>query len=390
MLAKHRLMVPGPTPLPPAVVAAAVQPLEDERTPQYSRVFLRVVDRLRQVLRTRNDVLVTTSSMTGAFEGALVNLLSPGDHVLVATNGAFGERWVAMARAHGYRVTEVPAPWGRPVDMAEVARVVDRCPDLALAVCVHCETSTTVVNDLEAFAAACGDVLTLVDSASGVGACDVRTDDWGLDVVVAGGQKALMTPPGVAFTSISRRAWDRHRRATSPRFYFDWDAAADAMAADVPRTPWTPAISLLSQLDRALGGLLEEEGLDEALARHRLLGRMTRAAVRASGLGLVTDRDVDAAATAAVLPPSVDRDTVVAAMAADHGVQVVGAPGAWGARIVRLGHCGWIDPLDVVTTVAALELALADAGMDVELGAGVAAALRVRADSSHPVLEGVR
>jgi aspartate aminotransferase-like enzyme len=373
---KYRLMVPGPTPLPPAVTAAAVRPIEDERTREYAAVFTRVLDNLKRVLLTGNDVLLFTSSMTGAFEGTLQNLFSAGDGVLVAVNGAFGQRWVDLATAFGLHVTEVRHDWGQPLDLGRIAEVVARTPNLKAAIAVHCETSTAMVNDIAGFAAATRPVLSIVDSASGVGACELRTDDWGVDVVVGGCQKALMTPPGLAFACVGPRAWALHRQARLPRFYFDWDEAAQALSAEVPRTPWTPAISLISQLDVALRQILHE-GVEQVFARHVELGRVARAGVRGMGLDLFSpDEDRHASVTAAVLPPGVDATELVDAMLERYGIQLTGAQGPLAGSVLRIGHCGYIDVFDVLTALAAIELGLADLGHPVDPGSGVAAAMR--------------
>ncbi|WP_405981986.1 pyridoxal-phosphate-dependent aminotransferase family protein [Streptomyces sp. NBC_00158] len=376
MLPKYRLMVPGPTPLPPAVTMAAVRPIEDERTPEYGAVFRRILGNLKKVFRTENTVLVFTSSMTGAFEGAVQNLLSPGDHVLVAVNGVYGDRWAKLCRAFGLRVTEVRAAWGESVDMAEVARALAEHDDITAAVAVHCETSTGVVNDIEAFGRVASNVLTVVDTASGLGACELRTDDWGIDVVVAGGQKALMTPPGVAFVSISENAWRQHRKATLPRFYFDWTQVRATTESALAHTPWTPAITLLSQLDVALAQILEE-GLENVLRRHVVLGRMTRSGVRAIGLEVYgTDDDGAGSVTAVRVPAGIDVEGLIRSAFLRHGVQFVGGPGELAGRVLRIGHCGYVDAFDVLSALGALELSLAAAGHDLVVGEGVAAALR--------------
>jgi aspartate aminotransferase-like enzyme len=384
---KYRLAVPGPTPLPPEVSAAATLPIEDERTERYSAVFLRVLDGLARALGTANEVLLFTSSMTGAFEGTVQNLFSPGDRVLVVNNGAFGARWVEMTRTYGLDVVEVAGEWGRPVDMRRVAETVDTTPGLVAALAVHCETSTAVVNDMRAFGEATRDVVSVVDSASGVGACELRADDWDLDVVVAGCQKALMTPPGLAFVSLSPRAWLLHRRAALPRFYFDWDKAREALRSAVPGTPWTPAISLISQLDVALRRL-HEEGMDEVVERHVRLGRMARAGVRGMGLDLYSpDDDRCAAVTAVRLPDGVDSRLLVDHLLDEYGVQLADGAGPIAGRVVRIGHCGYVDTFDVITTLSALGLALQDLGHPLDVADGVAAALR---SDPHALVRGLR
>ncbi|MFE2970301.1 pyridoxal-phosphate-dependent aminotransferase family protein [Streptomyces sp. NPDC059340] len=369
-------MVPGPTPTPPEVAAAALLPVEDERTRAFAGVFSRVLDNLRRTLCTRNDVLLFTSSMTGAFEGTLQNLFAPGDAVLVASNGAFGERWSQMAAAFGLEVTEVRHAWGEPLDMARISAAA-ATPGLRAAIAVHCETSTAMVNDIRGFVSACAPLLTVVDSASGVGACELRTDDWGIDVVVGGCQKALMTPPGLAFASVSERAWEQHRRAGLPRFYFDWDETREALRVEIPRTPWTPAISLISQLDVALRQI-HAEGLDNVLARHVRLGRIARAGVRGLGLRLFSpDEDRHSAVTAAELPPGVDATALVDRLLDRYALQLAGSQPPLDGRVLRIGHCGFMDEFDVLTALSAIELGLADLGHPVRPGSGVTGALEV-------------
>lgn len=213
---KDRLLVPGPTPLPPSVTAAGTCPMADERTADFAALFTRVLENLRKFFGTTSDVLVFTASTTGAFESAVQNLFSSGERVLVVNNGAFGARWTEMCRAYGLDVAELLVPWGKDIDPALVAARLDRDPRIVAAIAVHCETSTGVVSDLRKFGQATKGVLSIVDSASGLGACPLLADEWGLDVVVSGTQKALMTPPGVSFLTVSERAWRRHEQFSCP------------------------------------------------------------------------------------------------------------------------------------------------------------------------------
>lgn len=380
MFRKERLMIPGPTPLSPAVCAAGTAPMRDERTADFARLLGRVLDNLRIVIGTENDVLCFTSSTTGAFESAVQNLFSPGDRVLVLNNGAFGERWVRLCRAFGIEVVDLTVLWGEQVPAAVVAAALADDPLISAVICVHCETSTGVVTDVRALGAAARDVLTVVDSASGLGACEMRADEWGIDVVVGGTQKALMAPPGVSFVSVSERAWRRHRTARLPRFYFDWAFARDSLAHQVPRTPWTPAIGVLGQLDVALAELMAE-GLEPRLARHRVLGRMVRVGLRGLGLTLLTpDADEHAAVTAAWVPAEVDAEQVVDEVADRYGVQLTSGTGHLSRRILRIGHCGHIDGFDVLTAVAAIEAWLRSAGFVLSPGAATAAVMELFGD----------
>jgi aspartate aminotransferase-like enzyme len=377
MMNKYRLMSPGPTPIPPEVSAAGALPIIHHRTPEFGEVFTRVNENLRKVFLTENDVFTYAASGTGAFEGAIQNLFSPGDKVLVVNNGNFGNRWVKMSRAFGLEVTELRYDWGVKVNNDEVADALSRDPEIKAAVCVLSETSTATVNDIEGFARAAGEVVSIVDAVSGLGACLLRTDEWGVDVVVAGSQKALMTPPGLGFVSASSRAMRAHEEARMPRYYFDWTAAKKAYAKSPPQTAWTPAVSLIVQLDIALRQLLEE-GIENVFERHVMLGRAAREGIKGMGLGLFgPDEDMNSAVTAAWVPEGIDGKQVVRLMFREHGIQVAGGQGPMEGRIFRIGHCGYFDAYDIIATIAAAELALESLDYPVELGKGVGAAQRV-------------
>jgi len=377
MMHKYRLMSPGPTPIPPEVSAAGALPIIHHRTPEFGEVFTRVNQNLKKVFLTENDIFTYAASGTGAFEGAIQNLFSPGDKVLVVNNGNFGNRWVKMSRAFGLEVTELKYDWGVKADNDEVAVALNKDPEIKAAICVLSETSTGTVNDIEGFARATEGVISIVDAVSGLGACSLRTDEWGIDVVVAGSQKALMTPPGLGFVSVSERAMRAHAEATMPRFYFDWTAAKKAYAKTPPQTAWTPAVSLIIQLDVALQQLLEE-GVENVFERHVLLGRAAREGVKGMGLSLFgPDEDLNSAVTAAWVPEGIDGKQFVKMLFREHGIQVAGGQGSMEGRIFRIGHCGYFDAYDIIATIAAAELALETLDYPIELGKGVGAAQRV-------------
>jgi aspartate aminotransferase-like enzyme len=377
MMNKYRLMSPGPTPIPPEVSAAGALPIIHHRTPEFGEVFTRVNENLKRVFLTENDIYTYASSGTGAFEGAIQNLFSPRDKVLVVNNGNFGNRWVKMSQAFGLDVTELRYDWGEKADNDQVVEALSRDPEVKAAICVLSETSTGTVNDIEGFARATENVITIVDAVSGLGACPLRTDEWGVDVVVAGSQKALMTPPGLGFVSVSERAMRAHEEATMPRYYFDWTAARKAYAKTPPQTPWTPAVSVIIQLDIALQQILNE-GVEEVFYRHILLGRASRQGIKGMGLRLFgPDEDMNSAVTAAWVPEGLDGKALVRLMFREHGIQVAGGQGPMEGRIFRIGHCGFFDSYDIIATIAAAELALEALDYPVELGKGVGAAQRV-------------
>ena len=377
MMNKYRLMSPGPTPIPPEVSAAGALPIIHHRTPEFGEIFTRVNEALKRVFLTENDVFTYAASGTGAFEGAIQNLFSPGDKILVVNSGNFGGRWVKVGKAFGLEVTELKYDWGQKADNDEVAEALAKDPEIKAAVCVLSETSTGTVNDIEGFARAARDVVSIVDAVSGLGACELRTDDWGVDVVVAGSQKALMTPPGLGFVSVSERAMRMHQDAKMPRFYFDWTAAKKAYAKDPAQTAWTPAVSLIIQLDVALQQLLAE-GVEEVFRRHVLLGRASREGIKGMGLQLFgPDEDLNSAVTAAWVPEGVDGKQLVRMIFREHGIQIAGGQADMAGRIFRIGHCGYFDGFDIIATIAATELALESLDFPVELGKGVGAAQRV-------------
>ena len=367
-------MAPGPTPVPPEVLAAGAQPVLHHRGPDFRELMLRCLARLQEVCRTTNDTLVFTASGSGAFESAVVNLLSPGERVLVVSAGEFGERWATMAETFGADVVQLRYEWGetpRPEDLR--ARLEESGANVVFL--VHSETSTGVVADLEALAGAAREAgaLTVVDAVSSLGAVPVETDGWGLDVVVAGSQKALMTPPGLSVVTVSPAAWERAARTTTPRFYFDWAKLRDALATG--STPFTPAVSLVAALDVALGMLLEE-GLEQAFARHAALGRACREGAKAMGLELFSpDEERSAIVTAIFVPEGVNARELVLELRDRFGITVAGGHGDLGVRMFRIGHIGYYDIFDITTALAAVELLLAERGSDVERGVAVAAAL---------------
>ncbi|HEY0129639.1 MAG TPA: aminotransferase class V-fold PLP-dependent enzyme, partial [Rubrobacteraceae bacterium] len=248
------------------------------------------------------------------------------------------------------------------------------------AICVLSETSTGTVNDIEGFARATQsveNVVSIVDAVSGLGACTLRTDEWGVDVVVAGSQKALMTPPGLGFVSVSGRAMRMHAESRMPRYYFDWTAAKKAYEKDPPQTAWTPAVSVIIQLDVALQQLIDE-GVESVYERHVLLGRASREGIKGIGLKLFgPDEDLNSAVTAAWVPEGIDGKQLVRMIFREHGIQVAGGQGDMAGRIFRIGHCGFFDVFDIIATIAATELALEALDYPVELGRGVGAAQRV-------------
>jgi aspartate aminotransferase-like enzyme len=367
---KRYLFTPGPTPVPLPVLAALAEPVLHHRGPDFRLVYSRCLERLKTVCRTEREVLLFTSSGTGLMESAVANLVSPGERVLVVSAGYFGERWTELARAYAADVDELAYAWGEAPSAADLA---ERLDGHGVVFLTHSETSTGVVADLQALAAAARDAgaLVAVDAVSSLGAVPLETDAWGLDVVVSGSQKALMTPPGLALVTVSEQAWAS--RGAAPRFYFDWErtrAAQEQLDA-----VFTPATSLVVALDVALG-LLLEEGLEAAFERHVRLGRACRAGARAMGLELFSPDDDSASVVTAIrAPEGIDSGELVLAVRDRFGITLAPGQGPLKGKVFRIGHIGWFDVFDITTALAALELALTEAGAEIERGMAVTAAL---------------
>ena len=375
---KQYLMTAGPTPLPPRVSQVMAEPVLYHRAPAGVELYTRVLQRLPAVFRTENDVQLFSSSGSGGMESAVANLVRPGDRVLACAAGKFGERWIELGEAYGADVVRYEPGWGARLDPAEVERLLGENPEVNVVLGTQSETSTGVVHDVRALAQVAQErnAFLVVDAISGLGAADLRQDEWGIDVVVGGSQKALMSPPGMGFVSASQRALDFAAERQGGRYYFDWARTVGAQRKDPPNSPFTPPVTLLAALDVALE-LIEEEGLDNVLARHDLLARATRAGAQAIGLEIYGDADERSTVVTAVeLPESIDGGKIPGALRT-LGITANGGQNQLKGRIIRIAHCGYFGAFDILTSLSGLEMALSQLGYEVEHGAGVGAAQRV-------------
>ncbi len=359
MTDRQYLITPGPTPIPPAVQAAMAAPLIHHRSPDFRVVLSETLEGLSRTFQTESPVVLLAGSGTAAMESAVVNLCSPGEPVVVASAGNFGERWLKLATTYGLAVEHVAQEWGERLDPGRIAAAAEG----ATAVFVtHSETSTGVVHDVQAIAQALeptGAAL-VVDAVSSLGGVDLRPDEWGVDVVVAGSQKALMTPPGLAFASVSARAWELSQRATLPRFYLDWGATLRAQ--EKGDTAFTPAVSLIFGLRAALE-MIEARGLAAGFAHNQRLALAAREGVKALGLELFSPDDpTSAMVTAFQMPAGLDGQHVYAGLRDRYGVVLAGGQGKLRGRIMRIGHMGYMNEFDIITALAGLELALTGLG----------------------------
>jgi aspartate aminotransferase-like enzyme len=337
-------------------------PMVDHRGPELAELIRRVTPRLQTAFQTESDVLIVTTSGTGGLECAVVNTLSPGDHVLSVSIGNFGERLAQIASAYGARVTKLRFENGEAADPARVAAALRENPDVKAVLVTHNETSTGVTNPLAQIAEAArpSGALLLVDAVSSLSSIPVKSDAWGLDVVVSGSQKGWMLPPGLAFVAMSARAWEAYERATMPRFYFDLGKYRDATAKG--QTPWTPALSLYFALEVALD-MLEAEGWEAIFSRHQACADAARAGVRRLGLELLADeRFASNTVTAVKAPEGLDVSRLRKVLREEHGVVVGGGQAELTGKIFRIGHLGLVTEEDIAETLAALKQALPAAG----------------------------
>jgi len=381
---KHYLMTAGPTPVPPAVMSAMNEPVTYHRSPVFDPIYEDVLTRLKGVFQTQNDVLMFASSGSGAMESAVANLVRPGTAALACATGKFGERWIQLCDAYGAATVKHEPGWGTRLDPADIDRLLEENPEVKVVFVTLSETSTGVVHDIKAIAEvtnARGAIL-VVDAVSGLAATDLRQDEWGVDVVAAGSQKALMLPPGLAFASVSEKALDFAAEQPGGRYYFDWGRTAKAQRGGA--SPFTPPVSLVRGLQVALD-LIEAEGFENVLARHDVLARATRAGVRAMGLEVYGDPDERATVVTAVeLPEDIDGGKVPKLLRDRYNITANGGQDHLKGRILRIAHTGYFGAFDILTSLAGLEMVLSELGHQVDLGAGVGAAQQVFLDASVP------
>ena len=373
---KHYLLSPGPTPIPNEVALAMSETMIHHRTPQFNKVFEQSRKGLKKLFGTKNDVLMLASSGTGAMEASVANLFSPTDKVLVVNGGKFGERWLNIANAFGLQPIELKVEWGQAVQVEAVEKQLTNHPDLKGVMIQASETSTTVLHPVREIARLINNngPLFLVDGVTAVGVVSLPLDDWGIDVLVTGSQKAMMLPPGLGFIALSDRAWERTKKATLPRFYFDLNL--ERKSQQKGSGAFTPAVSLIFGV-RASLDMLQREGLDNVYARHARMSRATRAAASALGLRLLATDSPSPAATGVYLPEGIDADQVLDYLRDHMNITLAEGQDQLKGKVIRIAHVGYMGAFDVITAVAALEMALRKFGVELPFGKGVAAAQEV-------------
>ncbi len=377
-LTKYSLMIPGPTPIPTRVLSAMTHDMIGHRGPLFSSVMKEVMDGLRWAYETKNDIFIYPSSGTGGMEVAVVNTLSLGDKVIVLNIGNFGARFVKICKAYGIDVNDVKFERGKPAD-PEVLRAELKKGPVKAVLMQHNETSTGVLNDVKALAKVVREVqpeaLIIVDAVSGLMAAPLKTDEWDLDVVCSGSQKAFMVPPGLAAVSISKRAWKAFETSKCPKHYWDWAL----MKEEAPKghTYTTPAESLIFGMREGIK-MLQEEGRENVFARHAHNRDLLRAAARGLGLKLLADDAHASPAVTAIFPPEgIDPEEVRKLMREDFNVEVAPGQGDLKSKIFRIGHLGYLDSLDIIGAWAAVEVLFKNMGAKINFGAGVKAAMEL-------------
>src|SRR6266700_4039867 len=374
MIYEQQLRIPGPTPVPERVVRAASRPMIDHRGPEFAELLADVTAGAKRVFETSNDLLVLTASGSGGLESAVANLVSPGDEVVAALCGNFGERFAGMAAAYGAQVTRLEAEWGEPVEPADLAEALAAHPQARVVLLTHNETSTGVTNRLGELVRVAHDAgqIVAVDGVSSVSSIAVEVDALGIDVAVSASQKGWMSPPGIAFVTVNERAWELAERARSPRYYFDWRQARKQAAGG--STPWTPAISVLYAVQEGIR-MLEEEGLDHVYARHRRLADATESGLAALGFTLFAAEGHRSATVTSALPlPGLEVSAYRRLLRTRCGLVVGGGQGKMTGKMIRVGHLGAIAKGDVIQILWAMERALEDLDIAPSDGRSIAAA----------------
>lgn len=357
------LRVPGPTPCPEEVLEASGLPMINHRGPEFRDLVFRLTKDLQDIFMTKNDLYILSASGTGALEAAIVNTMSPGDKVLGVSIGIFGDRFVQIAKAYGADIEAINAPHGKAIDPAEIRKALDANPSIKTVLVTHNETSTGVTNDIASIAKVVKEEfgkLLLVDATSSVSSIPCKVDDWDLDVVTSGSQKGWMAPPGLAFVSVSKRAWEAQTNAKMPRFYFDFSAAKRSLERG--QTPWTPAVSVYYAMDVALQ-LIKNEGIENVFARHAKIAEMCRKGINTLGLQLFADESVASNTVTAVrVPEGVNASQLIGILRTEYDVVLAGGQSSLEGKIFRIGHLGYCSEQEIQSVLESLESALPKVG----------------------------
>ncbi|MGZ3708487.1 MAG: pyridoxal-phosphate-dependent aminotransferase family protein [Bdellovibrionota bacterium] len=379
---KTYLLTPGPTPIPESVLSVFGSPIIHHRTPAFEKLFEEVRTGMKYLFQTKQEVLLLAASGTGAMDAAVANLFKKGDKVLTINGGKFGERWTKIAKAYGLNAVELKVEMGDSIEAKAVEEAVKANPTARGILFQASETSTGAkmpTQEICKIARTAG-MISICDAITACGVFDLPMDEWGIDVLITGSQKAMMLPPGLAMIALSDRAWAMTESSDLPKFYFDLGKERKAHLKN--QTAWTPAISLIQGLRESLR-LIREEGLHNVFKRHELLAKATRNGIQALGLEMLAKKSPSTAVTAVRLPASIKDGKALPKLMRDKwGVTIVGGQDELEGKIIRLSHFGYCDKFDITTAISALELSLNELGHKVEFGKGVGAVLRTFAGES--------
>ena len=371
---KRYLLAPGPTPVPAEILLSMAAPIIHHRSPDFLPVLDSAKKGLQWLYQTKNDVLILSSTGTGGMVGAVKNFFNQGDEVLVVNGGKFGERWTKICQAYGLKVEEIVVEWGYAVKPEEVEERLKKNKNLKGVFVQASETSTGVYHDIQTLSSIVRkyeDTLFVVDAISALVAHDLRTDEWGIDIMVGGSQKGVMLPPGIAFVSVSEKAWKKAETSNIPKFYFNFKKERENLAKN--QTNFTSPVTLIIGLNAGLK-MLQAEGLENVFKRHERLAHATRKAVQAIGLELYPKESPANSVTAIMTPPGIDGQAVYENLREKYGITAAGGQDKAKGKIFRIAHLGYADRFDIITAIAGIEMVLKGMGYPVTLGTGVAVA----------------
>ncbi|MDR2860859.1 MAG: alanine--glyoxylate aminotransferase family protein [Elusimicrobiota bacterium] len=371
---KHYLLTPGPTPIPPQVALKEALPILHHRTNEFAQIYQDVAQGLKYVFQTQREVYTIAGSGTAAMEASVVNFLSAGDEIIVASCGVFGERWGKIAQSYGVKVIQAGVEWGKAVRPADIEKALKENPNVKAVYTTFTETSTGVVNDIKEIGkiVSLTDAILVVDTVSGLGGQEFRTDEWKADVVVSGSQKGFMLAPGLSFITISDKAWKLAESSKLPKFYFDLKKYKKSYLSN--ETPFTPPVTLIVSLQEAIK-MIKEKGLENMWNDYKVLAKAARAAMKALGLELFAEVPCEVVTSAKV--PEEIGGKIVKNLREKYGVSIAGGQEGLKGKIIRVAHMGYIGKADLLVGFSCLEMVLEELGVKVEKGKAVAAAQEV-------------
>ena len=374
---QHFLRIPGPSPIPPGVQRTMTQQMIGHRDQDTKELIQRIKPQLKPIFGTEQEVIMIAGSGTAALETAVVNAARPGDEVLVIVTGSFGDRFAKVCEAYGMTTHRLDIEWGNAADPETVKELLTKHSSIKAVFATYCETSTGVLNPVEALAETVhnhSDALFIADGVSCLGAVETKMDTWGIDILVTGSQKAMMLPPGLAFIAVSKRAWEVIENNSHPRFYLDLRKYRDNLAKD--STPFTPPISLLFGLEEALTQM-HEEGLPEVYARHEVMMNMIRTGFTELEIPLLTKDEAASPTVTAMKPDDFESDKLRQVLKESFHLSIAGGQNHLKGKIFRIGHMGYCSPADILQTISLMEIGLHKIGKEIELGKGVRAAQEI-------------